>query len=86
MHGITSKQAAEILGLTTHRTLDVWRTQGRGPDYFKIGSAVRYDRDEVIAWREARRCKSTSAYPVELPPQPQMLKPEQRVRTSRKAG
>jgi len=31
-------------------TLADWRTKGIGPDYLKLGAAVRYRRSEVDAW------------------------------------
>ncbi|MFC1515621.1 helix-turn-helix domain-containing protein [Thermodesulfobacteriota bacterium] len=32
-----------------------WRHQGRGPAYFKIGSAVRYREEDIIAYLNKRR-------------------------------
>jgi predicted DNA-binding transcriptional regulator AlpA len=34
------------------RTLAVWRSQRRGPDYVKLGRAVFYRRSDVNAWIE----------------------------------
>ncbi len=42
------------------RTLDKWRTQGRGPRWVKIGSKVLYERADLDAYREACRRRSTS--------------------------
>jgi hypothetical protein len=39
---ISTKQAAEMLG-TTEGTLKSWRSRGIGPDWVKLGAAVRYD-------------------------------------------
>lgn len=36
------------------RTLEKWRYERRGPAYKKVGGAVRYDEDDVVAWLEAR--------------------------------
>lgn len=44
------------------RTLQKWRVTGEGPSYFKIGRSVRYSRDEVLAWRNARRFLHTSQH------------------------
>jgi 5-methylcytosine-specific restriction protein A len=31
-------------------TMAIWRSQGRGPAYMKIGHSVRYRRDDFTAW------------------------------------
>jgi predicted DNA-binding transcriptional regulator AlpA len=50
-------RAAEYLGL--HRkTLDNWRTTGRGPRYLKLGSRVLYEQSELDAFKA--RCLRTS--------------------------
>jgi len=33
---------------------------GGGPVYVKLGAKVVYDREDVSAWVNARRCTSTS--------------------------
>jgi excisionase family DNA binding protein len=48
---LTTEQAAPILGVKAG-TLEVWRVQGRGPAFLKIGRAVRYrpqDLDRFIS-------------------------------------
>ena len=45
---MTTYEAADFLGFTAG-TLRVWRSQGKGPNYYKVGSTVRY------ASRPARR-------------------------------
>lgn len=32
------------------KTLAQWATQGKGPRFAKLGGAVRYRLDDVIAW------------------------------------
>ena len=44
-----SPRAAAYLTLAK-QTLDVWRTQGRGPKYLKVGRAVCYRRSDLDAW------------------------------------
>lgn len=44
---ISSKQAAEMLG-TTAGTLKSWRCRGLGPTWVKLGTAVRYDVEELL--------------------------------------
>lgn len=39
----TEKEAAAYLNVST-RTLQAWRLRGGGPEYVKLGNAVRYDR------------------------------------------
>lgn len=52
----TEKAAAAYLGLSV-RTLQAWRLRGGGPEYVKLGAAVRYDRaalDRYISERTRR--------------------------------
>lgn len=51
---LSREEAAEILGLAP-KTLDNWRSQGRGPDYVSYSPTgrVRYRREDVIAFRDA---------------------------------
>lgn len=52
---MTSQQVAELLSLTDH-TVRVWRTQGEGPKWFKVGTkAIRYHRADVEAWINEQR-------------------------------
>jgi predicted DNA-binding transcriptional regulator AlpA len=44
---ISTKQAAEMLG-TTVGTLKSWRSRGIGPNWVKLGAAVRYDVEELL--------------------------------------
>jgi hypothetical protein len=37
----TEREAARILKLS-HRTLQGWRGEGRGPSYVRLGGAIRY--------------------------------------------
>ena len=39
---VTTEQAAKIMGVSPI-TMAIWRTKGQGPDYDKIGRAVRYE-------------------------------------------
>ncbi len=42
------------------KTLRRWRWAGKGPNFVKIGSAVRYEPSELSAVIAASRRKSTS--------------------------
>lgn len=41
--------AGELLGLQP-RTLENWRTLGRGPCYVKVGGRVRYRTSDLLEW------------------------------------
>jgi hypothetical protein len=62
---LSNAQAASLLGITPN-TLKFWRHKSRGPKFVKLGDAkqagVAYDEVDVIAWRDARKFASTSAY------------------------
>lgn len=47
---MTTYEAADFLGFTAG-TLRVWRSQGKGPNYYKVGSMVRYEMDDLEAWK-----------------------------------
>ena len=49
---MTTREVAAFLGLSAG-TLCVWRCQGKGPSYYKVGNAVRYKIDDVEAWKNA---------------------------------
>lgn len=48
----------EFLGVN-HQTVYNFR-RAFGLPYIKIGTTVRYDRDEVVAWMNSFRCIDTS--------------------------
>jgi predicted DNA-binding transcriptional regulator AlpA len=62
---LSNKEAARLLGIQPN-TLEIWRVQGKGPAFLKLGdrpqSTVRYLRSTVIAWAAQRVYNSTSAY------------------------
>jgi predicted DNA-binding transcriptional regulator AlpA len=43
---LKSTELAEVFGLEDN-TLRIWRMNGTGPPYYKIGKAVRYDEERV---------------------------------------
>jgi hypothetical protein len=52
---LTTEQAAEILNCDK-RTLDNWRSLGRGPAYLKVSKRlIRYLLDDVLAYRDGKR-------------------------------
>lgn len=57
---LTPKQAAEILNVQ-EQTLAAWRSTRRtGPDYVKIGRAVRYPADAVERYVASRTVRVAS--------------------------
>ena len=56
---VTERDASELLGVSV-RTLQKWRLQGNGPQFVKLGHAVRYDVKDLEAYIERARRRSTS--------------------------
>ena len=56
--------AAELLGIST-RTLQAWRTKGIGPNYVRVGRAVRYRRGDLLEYIASSTvlCKASAASP-----------------------
>jgi hypothetical protein len=42
------------------QTLSVWRMQGTGPPFYKIGRLVKYDLSDLAAYLESRKCRNTA--------------------------
>jgi len=59
MNLITTKQAAEFLGIS-HRTLESMRLKGTGPTYSNIGRLVRYSKETLDDWVLSNQRRSTS--------------------------
>jgi hypothetical protein len=54
--------AAAAAKLTIKKnTLEIWRLQGKGPTYRKIGRLVRYAESDLTAFLDAAARTSTSA-------------------------
>ena len=53
-------EAAKILGLQKS-TLEAWRSRGGGPQFVKLGRAVRYRGEDLEAFLVARLRSNTSA-------------------------
>jgi predicted site-specific integrase-resolvase len=55
---ISANELASRWGLAP-RTLESWRSQGRGPAYLKIGGRVQYRQDDIEAYEAKCRqeCK-----------------------------
>lgn len=57
---VATPAAAEYLGNLKPNTLEIWRIQGTGPAYKKIGRLVRYSLDDLDAYLTKQTRKSTS--------------------------
>ncbi len=59
---LTEKEAAKILGFSI-RTFQKWRGTGDGPQFVRVSArAIRYRREDLEAFIEARVSQSTSDY------------------------
>ncbi|AWZ01277.1 helix-turn-helix domain protein [Rhodobiaceae bacterium] len=58
---LTTAQLAKFVH-TSPRTLERWRTEGRGPRFCKCGHKVLYHIDDVTAHLEANKHSHTSQY------------------------
>lgn len=57
---LTERLAADMLDI--HRvTLAVWRQDGRGPKYVKLGRNVRYRRSDVEAYIRKNTIEPTAS-------------------------
>lgn len=54
---LTPKQVEEAYGLDAG-TLANWRTQGKGPEYVKVGGKVLYMVDKLEAWLRQGRVQT----------------------------
>lgn len=57
---LRERQAAEWLGVSP-RTLELWRRQGNGPRFVKLGGAVRYRPEALDAYLDERTRVTTGA-------------------------
>jgi excisionase family DNA binding protein len=51
---LTTKQASEYLNCSKD-LLRLWREQGRGPRYFKLGRIIRYRPSDLETWISKRK-------------------------------
>ena len=49
---LTERDASDVLRLSI-KTLQAWRSKGRGPAFVRAGRAIRYRRNDLIAWIDA---------------------------------
>jgi hypothetical protein len=56
---LTTAETARLLRRSVD-TLRWWRHRGLGPESFRLGARVFYDRDAVLRWVERERERTTS--------------------------
>lgn len=56
---LTTRAAAEVLSVT-ESTLEQWRWQGRGPVFIKMNRVVRYRKEDLQAFVDARVFNNTA--------------------------
>ena len=57
---VDENEASSILAVSV-RSLQTWRVTGGGPNYVKLGRAVRYRRSDLLTWIAANTRTSTSS-------------------------
>ena len=62
MYRDTKEEAARLK--VSSKTLENWRTAGKGPPFFKIGGRVRYDEKLTDQWVASCQRRSTSQKPA----------------------
>jgi predicted DNA-binding transcriptional regulator AlpA len=55
---LTETEAAALIGVKRN-TLAVWRMQGRGPKFRKVGRSVRYSPSEIDRYLASVECSNT---------------------------
>ncbi len=56
---LKEREVAQILSLEV-ATLRRWRWSGSGPRFLKLGGAIRYEPEDIKAFKDASRRASTS--------------------------
>ncbi len=54
---LNSKEAARVLGLSK-QTLINWRHTRKGPDYIKLGRAIRYRACDLVEFLERNKVQA----------------------------
>ena len=56
---LNTSQVAAILGIKPN-TAEIWRLQGKGPKFYKIGRLVKYSSSDLDEYLRAQQRGSTS--------------------------
>lgn len=52
---LTTEEAAKHIGIPVQKLKNWRRTEGKGPEYYKLGGAVYYEATKLDAWVESCR-------------------------------
>jgi excisionase family DNA binding protein len=58
---LSARHASSYLGCS-ESVLRLWRSQGKGPRYFRAGKLIRYRKADLDAWIEARLSEPEGAF------------------------
>jgi predicted DNA-binding transcriptional regulator AlpA len=58
---LTAGEVEEMIGIK-EKTLANWRSQGKGPQYYKAGRIIRYSLDEVERWMSLYRIRTVDSF------------------------
>ena len=59
---LTTRELSELFdGAIKESTFEVWRVQGKGPEFTKFGRSVRYHRQKALEWADKQSRQNTSA-------------------------
>ena len=58
---LSTREAAEVLSIKPN-TLEIWRVQGKGPKFLKIGRSVKYRMERLKEYLNQHEVSSTSEY------------------------
>lgn len=50
---LNEQQVADLLNVTRD-AIRYWRRTGTGPNWYRFGRSVRYQKDEVIQWAQSQ--------------------------------
>jgi len=58
---LTTRELSEFFdGAIKPSTFEIWRVQGKGPEFSKFGRNVRYHREKALAWANEQSRQNTS--------------------------
>lgn len=59
---LSAADAAQFLGLSA-KTLEKWRSEGKGPPFLKLGRRVAYSRGAIVQWLEGQETRGAGENP-----------------------
>lgn len=73
-HAFTETELAQRWNISI-KTLQRWRSESRGPRYYKLSKAVRYALEDVVAYEDAQRQGMTIGADSRLAANPPPIEP-----------